>query len=92
MDKSLPGRVSEKPRLLAVTAAAAFMTTLFFIPALFTAPDVARAQVIIVAPSDGYYARPLGGVRRAVRGVGRAVVRGKVRRKVRRKIRKRRRR
>lgn len=61
------------------------------IPAFFSAPDVASAQVIIVAPSDGYYARPVGGVRRAVRGVGRAVVRGKVRRKVRRKIRKRRR-
>ena len=58
------------------------------IPALFSGPDVANAQVIIVAPSDGYYARPVGGVRRAVRGVGRAVVRGKVRRKVRRKIRK----
>ncbi len=58
-------------------------------PALFTAPDVARAQVIIIAPSDGYYARPVGGVRRAVRGVARAKVRRKVRRKIRRKIRRR---
>ena len=84
MDKSILGRVSQKPKLLAATAA--FLTTLFFIPTLFSAPDVARAQVIIIAPSDGYV-RPLGGVRRAVRGVARA----KVRRKVRRKIRKRRR-
>ena len=89
MDKSIPERISETPKLLAVTAAATFLTTLFFIPALFTAPDVARAQVIIVAPSDGYYARPVGGVRRAVRRVGRAVVRSKVRRKIRRKIRRR---
>ena len=71
MDKSLPGRVSEKPRALAITAVAAFMTTLFFIPALFSGTEVARAQVIIVAPSDGYYARPVGGVRRAVRTVAR---------------------
>jgi hypothetical protein len=57
------------------------------IPAFFSAPDVARAQVIIIAPSDGYYARPVGGVRRAVRTVARV----KTRRKIRRKIRKRRR-
>jgi hypothetical protein len=90
MDKSIPGRVSQKPKLLAATAAAAFLTTLFFIPTLFSAPDVARAQVIIIAPSHGYgYARPVGGVRRAVRGVARAKVRRKVRRKIRRKIRRR---
>ena len=57
------------------------------IPAFFSAPDVARAQVIIVAPSGGHYARPLGGVRRAVRGVARAKVRRKVRRKIRKKLR-----
>ena len=59
------------------------------LPALFSAPDVARAQVIIIAPSDGYYARPVGGVRRAVRAVGRAHVRRKVRRKIRKRIRRR---
>ena len=85
----IPGRVSEKPRFLAVTAATAFMTTLFFMPAMVSAPDVARAQVIIIAPSDGYYARPVGGVRRAVRAVGRTVVRRKVRRKIRKRIRRR---
>jgi hypothetical protein len=58
------------------------------IPALFSAPEVAQAQVIIIAPSDGYV-RPLGGVRRAVRGVARAKVRRKVRRKIRKKIRRR---
>ena len=89
MRQSLPGRVSEKPRLLAITAAAAFMTTLFFMPALFDAPDMANAQVIIIAPSDGYYARPVGGVRRAVRAVGRAHVRRKVRRTIRKRIRRR---
>jgi hypothetical protein len=89
MDKSIPGRVSQKPKLLAATAAAAFLTTLFFIPTLFSAPDVARAQVIIIAPSHGAYARPVGGVRRAVRGVAHAKVRRKVRRKIRRKIRRR---
>ena len=87
MDKSILGRVSETPKLLAVTAAATFLTTLFFIPALFSAPDVARAQVIIVAPSDGYYARPVGGVRRAVRAVARVKTRRKIRRKIRKRLR-----
>lgn len=58
------------------------------IPALFSAPDVARAQVIIIAPSPSYtYVQPYGGVRRAARSVGRAVVRSKIRRKIRKKLR-----
>jgi len=89
MRKSHPEGLPKISKILAATAAAAFMTTLFFIPALFSTPDVARAQVIIIAPSDGYYARPVGGVRRAVRTVARVKTRRKIRRKIRKKIRRR---
>jgi hypothetical protein len=80
-----------------ISAAGLFVIGLTM-PALFTAPDVARAQVIVIAPSHGYgygyarpygYVRPYGGVRRAARAIGRAHVRRKIRRKIRRRIRRR---
>ena len=69
-----------------ISAAGLFIVGLS-IPALFSAPDVARAQVIIIAPSGSNYARPVGGVRRAVRTVARVKTRRKIRRKIRKKLR-----